>query len=272
MIDVVAALLWRGERFLICKRPEGKARALLWEFVGGKVEKGETEREALARECREELGVEIVAHDEYASVLHRYPDVTVRLKLFNAEIVSGEIELLEHADMRWITREEIPFFDFCPADEEILLKLLGEREFPFFGSEKTNAVRPINAVYNRVYTPKGLYALLSKAWCVYTCAPRLRDEWSENNKTCGQCTISSFLAQDIFGGKVKGVLLPSGNYHCFNEIDGVVFDLTSEQFGEEKLNYDDCRDLVREKQLYGEKLERYAYLKRKVLEYLSVSP
>lgn len=120
MVEVVAALIWREGRFLICQRPAHKARGLLWEFAGGKVEPGETKRQALIRECREELGVEVRVGDVYTELTHAYPDLTVRLTLFCAEIEQGEPKLLEHAALRWITPAEISGFDFCPADEEIL--------------------------------------------------------------------------------------------------------------------------------------------------------
>ena len=124
MTDVVAALIWDGDRFLICRRPAHKARGLLWEFVGGKVEPGETKEEALRRECREELGIELAVRDVFMEVVHEYPDLTIRLTLFNAAIASGTPKLLEHVDLRWILPEEIPQYDFCPADEEILRRII----------------------------------------------------------------------------------------------------------------------------------------------------
>lgn len=120
MTEVVAALIWRGERFMICQRPAHKARGLLWEFVGGKVEPGETMEQALVRECREELDVLISVKDVFMDVVHEYPDLTVHLTLFNAAIAQGEPKLLEHVDLQWITPEEIENYDFCPADEEML--------------------------------------------------------------------------------------------------------------------------------------------------------
>jgi len=121
--EVVAALIWEDGRFMICQRPAHKARGLLWEFVGGKTEYGETKEQALIRECREELDVEISVGDVFYEVVHAYPDLTVRLTLFSAKIVRGEPKLLEHADIRWIHPSEISRFDFCPADEEILRKI-----------------------------------------------------------------------------------------------------------------------------------------------------
>lgn len=123
MTEVVAALIWQEERFLICQRPQHKARGLLWEFVGGKVEPGETKEEALIRECREELDVTVTVEDLFMEVTHVYPDLTVRLSLYHAAIAEGRPKLLEHNDLRWITRAEIPQFRFCPADEEILKRL-----------------------------------------------------------------------------------------------------------------------------------------------------
>ncbi len=123
MTEVVAALIWQGDRFLICQRPPHKARGLLWEFVGGKIEPGETGPEALIRECREELGITVAPGEVYMQLVHEYPDLTIRLTLYNAVIASGTPQLLEHCDLRWITPAEIEQFAFCPADETILQKL-----------------------------------------------------------------------------------------------------------------------------------------------------
>ncbi len=124
--EVVAALIWDQDRFLICQRPAHKARGLLWEFVGGKVEPGETGEQALVRECQEELGITISVSDVFMEVLHEYPDITVRLVLFHAAIAEGIPQKLEHNDIRWITPAQIPEFDFCPADRDILRRLMAE--------------------------------------------------------------------------------------------------------------------------------------------------
>lgn len=123
MIEVVAALLWDGERFLACQRPAHKDRGLLWEFVGGKVEEGETPQEALIRECREELDVTVDVGEVFMDVTHTYPDMTIHLILFHAAIAAGTPKMLEHNDLRWITVEEMDELPFCPADEIILEKL-----------------------------------------------------------------------------------------------------------------------------------------------------
>ena len=124
MTEVVAALIWQGNKFMICQRPANKARALLWEFVGGKVEKGETKEQALIRECKEELNILLSVGDVFMDVVHEYPDLTVHLTLFNAAIAKGEPQKLEHNDIQWITPNEITNYEFCPADEEILDRLI----------------------------------------------------------------------------------------------------------------------------------------------------
>ncbi len=123
MTEVVAALIWDGARFMACQRPAHKARGLMWEFVGGKVEPGETKQQALVRECREELAVTVSVGDVFMEVEHIYPDLTVHLTLFHASILEGEPQKLEHNDIRWITVDEIDQYEFCPADEEILERL-----------------------------------------------------------------------------------------------------------------------------------------------------
>ena len=123
MVEVVAALIWDKDKFMICQRPAHKARGLLWEFVGGKVEPGETKEQALIRECREELAITLSVGDVFMDVVHEYPDIKVHLTLFNATIAEGIPQMLEHNDIKWITPAEIPGYDFCPADVEILAKI-----------------------------------------------------------------------------------------------------------------------------------------------------
>ena len=123
MTEVVAALIWDKDRFMICQRPATKSCALLWEFVGGKVEPGETKEQALIRECQEELDITISVGDVFTEVVHEYPDITVHLTLFNAEISEGVPKLLEHNNLKWITPSEIPDYNFCPADKDILKKI-----------------------------------------------------------------------------------------------------------------------------------------------------
>ena len=124
MTEVVAALIWDGDRFMICQRPAHKARGLLWEFVGGKIEAGETPEQALVRECREELAITLSVGGKFMDVVHEYPDLTVHLTLFSAVIAAGVPQLLEHNDIRWITPAEIGEYEFCPADETILQEII----------------------------------------------------------------------------------------------------------------------------------------------------
>ena len=131
MVDVVAALIWDGEKFMICQRPAHKSNALLWEFVGGKVELGETHAAALIRECREELDITVTVGELFMELTHTYPDITVHLYLYHATIAEGTPQKLEHHDIKWITPAEIDNYDFCPADVEILkeiIKRYGQRK------------------------------------------------------------------------------------------------------------------------------------------------
>lgn len=123
MVEVAAALIWQDGKFMICQRPAHKARGLLWEFVGGKLEPGETGEEALIRECREELDITILPTSVFMEVVHQYPDITVHLTVYNSKIVKGEPRLLEHNDLKWITPQQINDYPFCPADVEILARI-----------------------------------------------------------------------------------------------------------------------------------------------------
>ena len=125
-VTVAAALICRDGRFLVGQRPAHKARGLLWEFVGGKLEPGETGPEALIRECREELGVTVAVGPLYARLTHTYPDLTVELLLYQAAIAEGTPRLLEHAALRWVAVDELAQYTFCPADAPILERLRTE--------------------------------------------------------------------------------------------------------------------------------------------------
>ena len=129
MIEVVAALIWDKKKFLICQRPANKARALLWEFVGGKVEQGETKEQALIRECKEELNITVDVGDVFMEVVHEYPDIIVHLTLFNATIAEGVPQKLEHNDIKWITPSEISNYNFCPADVALLRQLMQKSRY-----------------------------------------------------------------------------------------------------------------------------------------------
>jgi 8-oxo-dGTP diphosphatase len=137
MTEVVAALIWDQNKFMICQRPENKARGMMWEFVGGKVEPGETREQALIRECREELAVTVSVGSVFMEVTHKYPDIAIRLTLFNASIARGVPQKLEHNDIRWITTDEIPLYEFCPADETILKRLSAVKNQSFQEPHRT---------------------------------------------------------------------------------------------------------------------------------------
>lgn len=135
------------------------------------------------------------------------------------------------------------------------------KEYKFYGWQQAD-VLPANEKYKSIKNPKHLYDLLSKIWCADTCAPRMRENWTEKNMTLGQCSITAFLAQDIFGGDVYGILRPGGNYHCYNVVGDCTFDLTSEQFGEEVLTYEGNPIQLRETHFAKEEKKlRYEYLK-----------
>ena len=134
MIEVVAALIWDNDKFLICQRPANKARALLWEFVGGKVEQGETKEQALIRECKEELNITLNVGEMVMEVCHDYPEITINLTLFNATILDGIPEKLEHNDIKWILPSEIPNYEFCPADTEIIKRIQIEKHTPLLST------------------------------------------------------------------------------------------------------------------------------------------
>jgi len=141
------------------------------------------------------------------------------------------------------------------------------KEYKFWGWEEL-CVAPTIDEHKGIHSQIDLYEALSHVWCAETCAPRLREKWSAENKTLGQCSITAFLAQDIFGGKVYGVPLSDGNFHCYNEVGGVRFDLTSEQFGDEKLSYENNPEQFREIHFSKEeKYKRYMLLKEKLKEY-----
>lgn len=140
------------------------------------------------------------------------------------------------------------------------------KEYYFYGWEHAD-VPAVNQIYQGIKNPRELYDVLSEIWCADTCAPRMRQNWSKENKTLGQCSITAFLAQDIFGGKVYGVPREGGNFHCYNVVGDCVFDLTSEQFGDEVLSYEDNPEQFREVHFAKEeKRLRYDHLKNMLLK------
>ena len=140
--------------------------------------------------------------------------------------------------------------------------------YKFFNANNAD-VYPITKGFELIKDPRVMYDLMSGIWCEYSCAPRMRKDWSKENMTLGQCSITSFLIQDIFGGEVYGVPLGDGSYHCYNVVNGVQFDLTSEQFGDQKLVYDNKYPQSREEHFASEeKYLRYLYLKKELINKL----
>ncbi len=137
----------------------------------------------------------------------------------------------------------------------------------FYGSSKANA-QAVSTMYPAIHTPQDLFDALLHLWSADTCAPRMREKWNTDNPTLGQCSITAFLAQDIFGGKVYGILRPDGNYHCYNVIGDCLFDLTSEQFCDETLCYEDNPEQFREVHFAKEeKRQRYEDLCKQLKAY-----
>ena len=198
----------------------------------------------------------------------------ILLDLYSAEIfVNDGEQALTSVIPTELTAEGIRFYGGGDIQMRVEKYEIGEKKFQksyrFWGWEKAD-VQAADDSYPGIHTPADLYDALSEIWCEYTCAPRLRPGWSPDNRTLGQCSITAFLAQDIFGGKVYGILRPGGNYHCYNEVGGCRFDLTSEQFGDEVLDYENNPEQFREVHFAKEeKRLRYEYLKRELAKYLS---
>ena len=207
MTEVAAALIWDRDKFMICQRPAAKARGLLWEFVGGKVEPGETKQQALVRECREELDITVAMGEVFFETTHEYPDIAIRLTLFCCTIAEGAPKLLEHIDLRWITPEEIPNYEFCPADAEILNQLAERKaeptirpgvyrhykgnEYEVVGVAKHSETLEPMVVYRALYGDHGLWV-------------RPASMWSETVRTSGGEVKRFTYIRDAGGGEVKG--------------------------------------------------------------------
>lgn len=125
--QVAAAIIRKDGKILICRRSAGGSCANLWEFPGGKREKGETLRECLARECMEELGTAVEVGRLYEKARHTYPEATVELFFFLAEITGGTLQMHVHTDYRWIRREELSEYEFCPADKALTARIKQDR-------------------------------------------------------------------------------------------------------------------------------------------------
>ena len=173
--------------------------------------------------------------------------------------------------MRGLTKGFLGFFgEITPSrlEKTALWRYNTTMKYAFYGAD-TPALTPIDPAFHAVGDQRRLYDLLSDVWCEYTCAPRLRPEWNKENKTLGQCSITAFLAQDIYGGVVYGIPLEGGGYHCYNAVGDVVFDLASEQFGGRPLTFS-CENVQSREAHFAdkEKYERYLYLRSELLKKL----
>lgn len=179
MTEVVAALIWADDKFMICQRPASKARGLLWEFVGGKVEPHETREQALMRECREELDIAVDVGEAFTDVVYEYPDITIHLTLFNCAIAAGEPKLIEHNDLRWITPDEIGLYRFCPADTQMLERIKEKsaldirhgiyrhykgNEYEVIGMAKHSETLEPMVVYRALYGNRELWVRPASMW------------------------------------------------------------------------------------------------------------
>ncbi len=174
---------------------------------------------------------------------------------------------MERLTMERLTMERLTMERLTTEEEKCTADLRGkkDRKYRFWGWE-TAEVRPIAPEYGAIESPRALYDILCGLWCADTCAPRMRKDWTPENRTLGQCSVTAFLAQDIFGGKVYGIPLPDGGFHCYNVVGDCAFDLTSEQFGREALSYENNPEQFREVHFAKEeKRQRYEYLKEQLL-------
>ncbi len=119
MIKVVAGIIYKNNKFLIAQRNLKKAQGGLWEFPGGKVEKGESYENALVREIKEEFNANIEVDKYIGEKIHHYPEKDIRLLFYKAKMLSEKIELLEHEDYKWIAKEEKDNFEFAEADKAV---------------------------------------------------------------------------------------------------------------------------------------------------------
>ena len=125
-IEVVAAIIEKNGKILICRRAENKTRALKWEFPGGKIEPGETPEQAVLRECREELDVDLCVKGEFMRVLHSYPDIEIQLTVFRTAIIGSDPRCIEHKEIRFVYPSELADFELCPADITVAEKIISE--------------------------------------------------------------------------------------------------------------------------------------------------
>jgi len=124
-IRVVGAMIEKDGRYLITQRSPTASLPLLWEFPGGRVEPGETDPAALARELREEMGIEVAVADRCIHVEHAYEAYDIDFCVYRCRLVSGPVKDVRVHAHRWVLPEELDQYEFPPADEKSIAKLLG---------------------------------------------------------------------------------------------------------------------------------------------------
>lgn len=271
LINVVAAIFHDGDKVFATKRAYGSMKDL-WEFPGGKPEIGESLEDALKREIKEELSADIYNIIKRDTLSFEYPDFFIHLHVFDAEVDKDKLTRNPniHSDCGWFNLDELKTLNWCPADNSLINEKLLEVKYKFFNASNAT-MKPINEAYGMIEDVHHLYDLLSECWGKESASKRLAPKWSKDNKTLAQCNPTSWIVQDIFGGEVLGTPIGNGVIHAFNMVNGIVFDLTSEQFHGKSVNYEDCVVLDRDETFAAEpeKEERYKTLKLKLDNLLS---
>lgn len=267
-INVVCAIFHKGNKVFAAKRAYGSLKGL-YEFPGGKIEKGESLKDALKREIKEELSANISNIIPRETISLEYDDFFIHLHVFDADVDENEIKLNPniHSEGKFFTYEELLTLPWCSADKALLKENITDIKYKFYNAENAD-MHPINNNYLLIDDPRKLYDLLSKCWGPESCSKRLAPKWNKDNKTLAQCSPTAYVVQDIFGGEVFGTPLNNGLTHSFNIIDGVIIDLTSEQFHGETVNYSIQIPLPRDEvfEREPEKKQRYLALKGKLDE------
>ncbi len=266
-INVVAGIFHDGNKIFAAKRAYGPLKGF-YEFPGGKIEPNEDLKDALKREIKEELSADINHLIPRETISLEYDDFFIHLHVFDAKIGENAIELNPkiHSAGGFFSFEELKSLPWCPADKVLIKENIMTCKYKFYNAENAN-MKPIDEEYSMIDDVYRLYDLLSECWGPESASKRLAKKWNKENKTLAQCSPSAYIVQDIFGGEVYGIPLGNGLTHSFNKIDGVIIDLTSEQFQGENIDYSKGqiplpRDEVFENE--PEKKQRYLTLKGKL--------
>ncbi len=265
-INVVCAIFHDGNKVFAAQRAYGHQKGL-YEFPGGKPEIGESLKDALKREIKEELSADISNIIPRKTISLEYDDFFIHLHVFDAEVDKETIKFNPeiHSAGGFFSYNELKALPWCPADKTLIKEDLMSDKYKFYNAENAD-MSPINERYLMIDNPRKLYDLLSECWGPESASKRLAPKWNKDNKTLAQCSPSAYVVQDIFGGEVFGTPLENGLTHSFNKINGIIFDLTSEQFHGESVDYSIQIPLPREEVFENEpeKKQRYLALKGKL--------